>query len=98
MDESLIFQGNDQVRHSRFGFGTVITQDGPAIIVRFSHGIEAVRPEELLSVTSLSESAYSHDWHPLIRVIARIQAESIQSLNDTWGVFSQSRVELLPHQ
>ena len=30
--------------------------------------------------------------------INRVQAQSILSVNDAWGVFSKSRVELLPHQ
>ncbi len=31
-------------------------------------------------------------------MIAKIQAEAIQSINDTWGVFFLSRIDLLPHQ
>ena len=33
-----------------------------------------------------------------LKLITRVQAEAIQSINDAWGVFSPSRIALLPHQ
>ena len=38
------------------------------------------------------------EWDPPLELIHRLQAEAIQSVNDAWGVFSRSRIEILPHQ
>ena len=37
-----------------------------------------------------------HD--PALHVVTRILGECIRSVNDAWGVFSRSRIALLPHQ
>jgi superfamily II DNA or RNA helicase len=37
-------------------------------------------------------------WDIPLEVVNRIQAEVILSINDTWGVFARSKIELLPHQ
>ena len=35
---------------------------------------------------------------PALHVVTRILGECIRSVNDAWGVFSRSRIALLPHQ
>ena len=35
---------------------------------------------------------------PALHVVTRVLAECIRSVNDAWGVFSRSRIALLPHQ
>ena len=35
---------------------------------------------------------------PALHVVTRILGECIRSVNDAWGVFSRSRIDLLPHQ
>ena len=88
----------DQVRHPRYGIGTVRMDDGPTVLVRFAHGIEECLRADLEPVrTSLQALQHGERQIPL-EVIARLQAESILSANDTWGVFSRSKIEVLPHQ
>ncbi|WP_457650352.1 DEAD/DEAH box helicase [Profundibacter sp.] len=86
------------VSHPRHGDGRVISDLGPTCIVRFNNRLEQVVTEELDTKRSV-ETALSEGWidDPL-SVITRAQALAIQSVNDQWGVFSRSRVQLLPHQ
>ena len=35
---------------------------------------------------------------PSLEVALRVQAEAVVSVNDAWGVFTRSRISLLPHQ
>lgn len=88
----------DMVRHLRFGIGTVRYDAGATVIVRFADGIEECEKESLSQIYTPLQSLALHTWHNPLEVIARVQAEAIQSANDTWGVFSRSRIELLPHQ
>ncbi|UQN06500.1 DEAD/DEAH box helicase [Deinococcus sp. QL22] len=61
-------------------------------IVRFTHGLEEVLLADLEARADTPVSA------PAADVLARVQAEAITSVNSAWGVFSRSRVALLPHQ
>src|SRR5437879_3555194 len=94
-----IIPGNDgDVRHPRFGIGTVLMDYGPTVIVRFSHGLEECAKEDLTYVATLPAKIRSDIWDVPLEVIQRVQAEAILSVNDTWGVFSRSLIDLLPHQ
>jgi superfamily II DNA or RNA helicase len=86
------------VRHPRFGIGTVRYDAGATVIVRFDDGIEECDKASLSQIYTPLQSLALPAWHSPAEVIARVQAEAIQSTNDTWGVFSRSRIELLPHQ
>jgi ERCC4-related helicase len=86
------------VIHARHGQGEVIFDRGQTNIVRFAHGLEEVRTSELKSVLGLIDSITSNIVSPTSEVILRTQALAIQSVNDAWGIFSRSRISLLPHQ
>lgn len=88
----------DQVQHEKFGLGSVLLDQGPTVIVRFEHGIESCEKSGLQRILSPLQAVIQPEWHTPLEVITRIQAEAIQSINDAWGVFSLSRIALLPHQ
>src|SRR5690606_7200230 len=89
---------NDQVHHEQFGLGSVIIDQDVIVIVRFEHGIESCEKAALRQILTPLQAARQPEWLPPLEVITRVQAEAIQSINDAWGVFSMSRIALLPHQ
>lgn len=86
------------VLHSRFGQGTVLMVDGETSVVRFGHGIEQVYSTELAPVISVEEAIATGSMAPPLEVTLRVQAAIIESVNQAWGVFTRSRISLLPHQ
>ena len=89
---------NDHAQHSRFGRGHVIAVDDQTAIVQFEHGIERCRLVELNRIDSPQDASRRSTWDQPLEVVCRIHAEAIQSVNDSWGVLSKSRIALLPHQ
>jgi SNF2 family DNA or RNA helicase len=92
------YQANALVLHARHGQGTVLLTDRDTTVVRFAHGIEQVFTKELTPVASVSEALRKGQLAPSLEVAARVQAEVITSVNAAWGVFTRSRISLLPHQ
>lgn len=88
----------DHVRHERFGVGTVEVDRDETVLVRFDHGWEECARVALRPVDRLDQSMLRPQWDVPLEVIQRAQAEAIRSVNSTWGVFSRSLVQLLPHQ
>lgn len=71
---------------------------GATAVVRFGGNVEQVLTSEIVEIPSLySALRVGSDVDPIDAVI-RAQALAIRSVNDQWGVFSRSRVQLLPHQ
>lgn len=97
-DTMTSFKSNVLVKHEEFGTGRVEYDKGETVIVRFEHGIEECEKVSLTLIFSPMEALELDEWHRPLEMIARAQAEVIRSLNDTWGVFSKSRIALLPHQ
>jgi len=93
-----MYKSGVTVTHPRHGQGEVIFDRGETNIVRFAHGLEEVRTSELKSVLGLFEAIKSDVVSPTAEVVLRAQALAIQSINDAWGIFSRSRISLLPHQ
>jgi len=94
----MIFKIGQKVEHIRFGLGTIhVTTDSTAI-VRFEHGIEEVLISELNLVRSVSEAISEQAWAPPLHTLCLGLSSAILSVNDTWGLFSRSRITLLPHQ
>ena len=92
------FNRNAAVRHPRFGPGQVMVDQGDSVVVRFEHGIEECLAADLESVAGLAERMAAGRPDPALHVVTRILGECIRSVNDAWGVFSRSRIALLPHQ
>ncbi len=88
----------DQVEHERFGHGVVEFPKKETVIVRFEHGLEECTFASLVKVVNLSDAINNREVHPVMKVVTRAQSLAIQSVNDSWGVFSRSRISLLPHQ
>ena len=88
----------DQVRSERFGIGQVEYDKGSTTIVRFDHGLEECAKDDLQVIMTPLQAVEWGYWYDSLEVIARIQAEAIRSVNDAWGVFSRSKIDLLPHQ
>lgn len=86
------------VDHPRFGRGRVRMDDGDTVLVRFDHGVEECLPSDLMLISDVMEQVARGDYRPAINVLARVLGSCILSVNDAWGVFSPSRIALLPHQ
>lgn len=86
------FEPGDRVWHAAHGAGRIELSRRLTAIVRFAHGLEEVLLADLEQRADHPVSA------PAADVLARVQAEAITSVNSAWGVFSRSRVALLPHQ
>ena len=89
---------NDNVHHDTFGSGQVIIDNGDSVIVRFDSGIQECEKKSLHKRSTPQQAIHNSEWHRPLEVITKVQAEAIQSVNDAWGVFSCSRISLLPHQ
>ena len=89
---------NTAVQHPRFGLGQVVVDQGDSVVVRFDHGIEECLAVDLKPVEGLAERMATGRPDPALHVVTRILGECIRSVNDAWGVFSRSRIALLPHQ
>lgn len=86
------------VMHARHGQGTVLMTDRDTTVVRFVHGIEQVFTADLAAVTSVTDAVQQMRLASSLEVGLRVQAEAVVSVNDAWGVFTRSRISLLPHQ
>ena len=92
------FPEDANVRHPRFGRGRVIMDRGDSVVVRFEYDIEECLPADLELIDNLPERAAALRLDSAVNVVARVLGNCIVSVNDSWGVFSRSRVALLPHQ
>ena len=93
-----VFEAEQQVHHARFGTGHVILDQGETVIVRFGDRIESCEAGSLTAHLGVADAIKLRRWSPTLDVTLKAQAAAIQSLNDAWGVFSRSRIDLLPHQ
>ena len=89
---------NTPVVHAQHGFGQVIADAGTTVVVRFAAAIHAVLREELTLARSLELALRDGTIEESGDGLLRASAMTIRSINDQWGVFSRSRVQLLPHQ
>ncbi|MCY4344066.1 MAG: DEAD/DEAH box helicase [Gammaproteobacteria bacterium] len=92
------FNTNAAVRHPSFGAGQVVLDQGDSVVVRFERGIEECLATDLEVVKGLTERMAAGRLDPALQVVTRILGECVRSVNDAWGVFSRSRIALLPHQ
>lgn len=86
------------VQHPRFGRGRVRMDDGESVVVRFEHGVEECLRADLEIVEGLAERVAAAKLDPALNVVTRVLGQCILSVNNSWGVFSRSRIALLPHQ
>ncbi len=86
------------VYHARFGLGEVEIDRGATVLVRFGTQYQSCEPSTLEPRQSPRDAISTMAWSEPLEVISKAQAAAITSLNDSWGVFSRSRIALLPHQ
>ncbi|MCL6503891.1 MAG: DEAD/DEAH box helicase family protein [Pirellulales bacterium] len=98
MDHTIPLAPGNRVRSVRFGQGTVELDKGATVLVRFDHGIEECERAALTVVRSIWHTIDAPEWDSPLAVANRALAYAIVSVNDAWGVFSRSRIALLPHQ
>ena len=70
----------------------------PTAFVRFEHGLESCLVGDLQAVLGLTSRLTRGQSDAPLEVLIRTLGLAITSVNDTWGVFSRSRIALLPHQ
>lgn len=86
------------VQHAVRGRGVVEYPKENTALVRFGAQIEECLIEDLALLSSPdNDFLVGHIASPAT-VVWRLQAECIRSINDTWGLFSPSRINLYPHQ
>lgn len=90
----------ERTRHETRGLGTLlaIQPDGLAVVDFLQGGLLRVRASELEGLDPLSERLEGGPYDPPLETVTRLLAFAIQSVQQTWGVFSRSRIQLLPHQ
>jgi superfamily II DNA or RNA helicase len=86
------------VSHLDFGRGVVEFSKGQTTLVRFPSGIQECLTSELTPLRSPASAYLTGQVAPASQVVLRLIAETINSVNDAWGVFSPSRIDLYPHQ
>jgi ERCC4-related helicase len=86
------------VFHARHGTGRVVADLGPTVVVRFEHGLEQLPAEDLSARISPAAALEAKEVGEPLDALVKAQALAIRSANDQWGVFSRSRIALLPHQ
>ena len=87
-----------QVFHKKFGLGTVIAKETNTAVIRFNHGIEECPLNEIEERLTVEDKLRGRKFEDFDACQLRVQAALIESINDSWGVFSKSNVDLLPHQ
>ena len=92
------FEQGTRVSHPDRGVGTVLTDMGRSVVVRFENDISECEKNVIEKVMPLLSKTELPRWDIPLEFICRVQAETILSINDAWGMFSRSRIELLPHQ
>ncbi len=94
----MIIKKGSKVKHNVFGEGIVKYVDEETAGVRFEKSLEEVPLSELEYILSLEDCVDRNYISDSFEMVLKILANTIISINDTWGVFSLSRIELLPHQ
>ena len=93
-----LFIPDQTVRHGVHGEGRVVADLGTTVVVRFGAELHQVEVSALTRLKSLEDALRTGHLDDPLAVLVRAQALAIRSVNDQWGVFSRSRVQLLPHQ
>lgn len=91
-------EADQLVRHQIHGEGFVVADLGPTVLARFGTAIHQVERESISLQRSLETALLAGQMDDSRAALCRAQALAIASVNDQWGVFSRSRVQLLPHQ
>lgn len=94
----MIFDKNKKVSHSKLGIGQVVADMGDSVVVRFAQKVEVCLKGDIVLMPDVIDCVEEKRVSSTLEVITMMQALSIRSINDQWGVFARSQIELLPHQ
>ena len=90
---------SNKIHHPPNGPGTILSDLGDILVVEFDSGIIAkVLRAETTVILSPMDAIASGNFSEPLPVLTKAMAAAIRSANDRWGVFSSSKVALLPHQ
>ena len=92
------FPANRSVIHKTLGQGTVVSDLGENAVIRFDEKIEICSKADLELLKDIFDILTDGDLTTSLEVITHFQALAIKSINDKWGVFGRSKIDLLPHQ
>lgn len=92
------FSPEQAVRHPDLGEGRIAIDQGVFSLVQFGTDIHRVETSQLTRIESLDDRLADLVTDDPTETLARAQALLIRSINDQWGVFTRTRVKLLPHQ
>jgi len=84
--------------HKQFGEGKILNEDENTIVIEFSNGIERLKKTDVEIRETIEDKIEENKVDDTTRVITKTQAALIRAINETWGVFSVSSIDLLPHQ
>ncbi|MDR1582157.1 MAG: DEAD/DEAH box helicase [Prevotellaceae bacterium] len=85
--------------HKDLGEGIVIKDEKEMAVIEFTDGkIERLKKDDLEIRNTVEEKIDDNLFNDTERTIARMRAFLIRSINENWGIFSVSSIELLPHQ
>lgn len=93
-----MFIEKDRVIHKTFGSGVVVADTGAIVIVQFESGLQSCLPDSLERVLDVPSAIAAGKTCEFATMLPHLQAKCIKSVNDQWGVFSRSKIDLLPHQ
>lgn len=82
------------VFHPKYGQCTIRMVMGDTVIIKTDSGLE----ECSISDVRLISSIWDDKEFSSLRAILRVQSGLVSSINNSWGVFSQTKIKLLPHQ
>lgn len=98
MTDRPVLEPKHPVEHRQHGRGRVVADLGATVVVRFGNELHQLPTEKLDVLPSLDRSLRQGRCSDPTEVLLRAQGLAISSVNDQWGVFSRSRIQLLPHQ
>ena len=90
---------DSKVKHEKLGIGIVDAVKPDFAIVTFENGDTLKCPfDELTEMEDINSAIQKAPEIESDKVIAKAQAALIETINNRWGVFSRSAIDLLPHQ
>lgn len=98
MNDMEILPPDTAISHPKHGSGRVIYHNGDLVTVKFGGQVHQILQDELTPLPSVERALQSGQYDDSGEALIRASALAIRSVNDQWGVFSRSRVQLLPHQ
>ena len=90
---------DSKVKHAKLGVGTVDATKADFAIVTFENGETLKCPySELTELEDINTAITKAKETDTDIVLAETQSALIETINNRWGVFSRSAIDLLPHQ